>query len=185
MLPYYHDDPPLTAMALTQNPPSSMLCPTMYKAFRIPISPPHNTASNRKCRYAVDDPSEKIPPRSSSHRSRRLDHRAITILPRSPLALITLSSHRSLPPLQIRLLTIHIIISLRPANFPITARSEHSAKRFPLAPWSPAPSAASPDGEVVHPEAEPAQDDAHERAEEDVEAVVAEIGVPGAGDVDG
>lgn len=38
---------------------------------------------------------------------------------------------------------------------------------------------------MVHPEAEPAQDDAHKRAEEDVEAVVAEIGVPGAGDVDG
>lgn len=99
--------------------------------------------------------------------------------------MITLSPRRSLPPFQIRLLTNHIIISLRGANHPITARSEQSAKRLAIAPWSPAPTAASPDGEMVHPEAEPAQDDAHERAEEDVEAVVAEIGVPGAGDVDG
>lgn len=37
---------------------------------------------------------------------------------------------------------------------------------------------------MIHPEAEPAQDGAHERAEEDVEAMVAKIGIPGAGDVD-
>lgn len=91
-----------------------------------------------------------LPRRSLRHRN---PIRRINTLATSPL------TRRTLPPFQIPLMTM--IIIFLPFSDSIPTQANAGPKRPSLASRTPGPSSTAADGQMVHSEAEPADEDAH------------------------